>query len=248
MAARAWCDRAVSRRKRVRAHHRPVSVLLDLLAPPACLACARPGRALCPACRRALVHLPSPRCRRCALPLPCGRPCPAAGHAYAASWSPVAYAGPARALVGALKFRGHTAAAPLMAAALAAGVRAAGCPVDLRGRTLVPVPTHPARRRARGFDQAQELAGALARRTGLPVAPGLTRAGARDLRQLGASGAARRAPGRVEVAWTRHAAPPAACVLVDDVHTTGATFDACARALRSAGAVDVTALAYARTL
>jgi len=224
-----------------------VPALLDLLAPPTCLACAGPGRALCAACRRELVHLRAPRCPRCALPAPCGRPCPAAGHAYAASWSPVAYAGPARALVAALKFRGHTAAAPLMAAAMAAGIRTPGCCVVLAGRTLVPVPTHPARRRARGFDQAEELARALARRTGLPVACGLTRAGAREQRQLGASAARRRAPGQVEVAWTARTPPPAACVLVDDVHTTGATFDACARALLAAGARDVAALAYARS-
>ncbi len=225
-----------------------VPALLDLLVPPACLACGRPGRALCGACRRLLIHLPAPRCPRCALPAPCGRPCPAAGHAYRASWTAVAYAGPARALVAALKFRGHTAAASLMAAALAAGARAGDCPVDLAGRTLVPVPTHPARRRSRGFDQAEELARALARRTGRPVAAGLTRAGAREARQLGASAARRRAPGRVAVAWTAREPPPAACVLVDDVQTTGATLDACARALRAAGALDVTALAYARTL
>jgi predicted amidophosphoribosyltransferase len=225
-----------------------VRALLDLLVPPVCLACGRPGRDLCGACRRALAHLRAPRCPRCALPAPCGRPCPSAGHAYAASWSPVAYAGPARDLVAALKFRGHARAAALMAAALAAGARAPGCPVDLAGRTLVPVPTHPARRRARGFDQAEELARALARRTALPVAPGLARAGDREERQLGASGARRRAPGRVAVAWTARTPPPAACVLVDDVHTTGATLDACARALRDAGALDVAALAYARTL
>jgi predicted amidophosphoribosyltransferase len=226
-----------------------VRALLDLLVPPVCLACGRPGRDLCGACRRALVHLPGPRCPRCALPAPCGGRCPSAGHAYAASWSPVAYAGPARELVAALKFRGHAGAAGVMAAAMAAGAgAAAGCPVDLAGRALVPVPTHPARRRARGFDQAEELARALARRTGLPLAPGLARAGDRQERQLGASAARRRAPGRVAVAWTARAPPPAACVLVDDVHTTGATLDACARALRDAGALDVTALAYARTL
>jgi len=260
MAARAVRDRAVSRRARAAAEDERVPALpdlrslVDLLAPPACLACGAPGRDLCGACRRALVHLGGARCPRCALPAPCGARgpaagrCPAAGHAYDAAWSAVAYAGPARDLVAALKFRRHTRAAALMAASLAAGARSGACPLVLEGRVLVPVPTHPARRRGRGFDQAELLARALATRTGLPLAGGLARAGARSERQLGASAARRRAPGRLLVAWTSRRPPPARCVLVDDVHTTGATLDACARALRAAGALEVAALAYARTL
>ena len=44
------------------------------------------------------------------------------------------------------------------------------------------------------------------------------------------------------------AAPPRAALLVDDVHTTGATLDACARALKAGGAETVAAVTYARTL
>src|SRR5919204_4533195 len=98
---------------------RVAAELLALVAPPRCLACGDPlGRAdqaLCTPCRAALPWLHGLRCPRCALPVPCG-PCPAARAAFASSWSPVAHAGPARALVGALKFRGVLAAADLMAA------------------------------------------------------------------------------------------------------------------------------------
>src|SRR5207244_945253 len=114
---------------------------------------------------------------------------------------------------------------------------AAGAPVGLlaEGAVLVPVPAAPGRRRRRGYDHAEVLARALARRTGLPVACPLHRSGA--ARQLGAGRGARLAHGRIDVRARDPA--PARAVLVDDVHTTGATLDACARALRAAGAESV---------
>lgn len=222
---------------------RALAEFAALAVPPACWACSAPGRAddrLCVACRRDLPWLRGPRCARCGLPVPCGR-CPAAGAAFTHAWAPLAYDGPARSLVGALKFRGALALADLMAAQIAAGL-----PPGLRaGATLVPVPLHPARRHARGFDQAALIATGLRRRTGLPLRACLRRRGA-AVRQLGAGRAARLASGRF--ALQVRGSAPATVLLVDDVHTTGATFDACARALRAAGAREVRCVAYARTL
>jgi predicted amidophosphoribosyltransferase len=220
--------------------------LVALAVPPVCLACRTAPTAadelLCAPCRRALPWLTGPCCPRCALPAPCA-PCPARRAAFVAAWSPVAYAGPARDLVVALKARGALPAAGLMGAQLAAGA-----PDELlAGVTLVPVPAHPARRRARGHDQARFLARALAARTGLPVARCLRRrGGAAAPRQVGAGRRTRLEAGRHALS-VRGRAPPVVA-LVDDVHTTGATLDACARVLRDAGAIRVVALAYARTL
>jgi ComF family protein len=216
-----------------------------LVVPPACWGCRAPvaaGHPLCPTCRSELRFLRGVRCARCGLPAPCGRRCPAAGSAVARSWAPVAFEGPARGLVHALKFRGALALADAMAAQMVATA-----PQGLRAppATLVPVPTHALRRRARGFDHSDRLAAAIAGRTGLGVAPCLVRDGPPS-RQAGSSRAARRAPGRIDIRVRGD--PPHHAVLVDDVHTTGATLEACARALRRAGVYTVCAVAYARAL
>lgn len=201
----------------------PLSEVVAFLAPPLCWGCratVRSGAPLCPRCRRALRWLgPEP-----------------ARVAGVEVWAPVAYEGPARDLVRALKFRSATGVADAMAAPIAAGAPAA---LSAPGATLVPVPLHPARRRHRGFDQASLLARALGRRVGLPVSRCLVRRGPASS-QVGRGRAERMVAleGVVDLAGEVPAQP----VLVDDVITTGATVAACSRVLGGAPAI-----AYART-
>ena len=199
------------------------------------------GERLCADCTRALPWLRR-ACPRCGLPTHRARGCPAAFAAFPRSWAPVAYEGVARDLVGALKFHAALPAADVMAAHMAANL-----PASLRAAdaALVPVPAAPAHRRARGFDPARVLTQALSRRLERPLADCLVRGG-RTTRQVGATRSARRAPGRIDIRV--RGSPPARVILVDDVHTTGATLDACARALASEGATVVAAISYARTL
>jgi ComF family protein len=201
--------------------------LLSLLAPPLCWDCGAPaqeGQPLCPGCRSALPWLGPDT----------------AVLAGVETWAPVAYEGPARALVRALKFRGAAGVAESMAAQVAART-----PERLLDQaTLVPVPLHPARLRRRGFNQAERLARALAERVGQPVCDCLQRGGP-PARQMGQSRAHRATAMRGAV--TALPGTPARATIVDDVATTGATLAACAAALRAAGSRQVAALAYART-
>lgn len=220
--------------------------LVALAVPPRCAACRAPGRraadVLCGTCRRALPWLVQPCCGRCALPQPCDRrACPARDAPFQAAWSAVAYEGVARDAMHALKFGAARPLAGVMAAQIAANAPPA---LLAAGAELVAVPAHPGRRRSRGFDPAELLARALAQRTGVPLRRALRRSGSAPS-QVGAPRALRRTPGRVGISARGPA--PATCVLVDDVHTTGATFAACAQALRDAGAVRVVAISWART-
>jgi predicted amidophosphoribosyltransferase len=211
--------------------------LLDLVAPPVCLACGAPrGDPLCASCRTELPWLRD-ACPRCALPRPCS-PCPARRAAFSRALAAVEHDGPARELVLALKLRGSRAAADAMAAAIAARLPALG-----ERPVVVPVPPARARLRRRGFDPAEMIAGRVAERLGAELRRCLSRAGG-DGRQVGlARGARRRGP---SIRASGHA--PVVAILVDDVHTTGATLDACAAALRTSGSRQVLAATYARTL
>jgi ComF family protein len=202
--------------------------LLSIVAPPLCWSCqrdARPGEALCLGCRAALRWLGPEPVRLSGVEV----------------WAPVAYEGPARELVRALKFRGASGVAEAMSAAVAAGVP----PALLEGRELVPVPLHRAQQRRRGFNQAARLAEALGERAGLAVADCLERRGP-VLTQVGRGAAERRAGPLGEVRAV--GAAPARALLVDDVVTTGATLAACAAALRAAGSREIAAVAYCRTV
>jgi ComF family protein len=113
-------------------------------------------------------------------------------------------------------------------------------------RALVPVPLHASRQRQRGFNQAGELARFLGRHAGLPVWPALTRVRKTEVQaRLRRSERLRNQRNAYEL-QTPFDVTGARLLIVDDVFTTGATVDACARVLCKAGAARVDALTVAR--
>ena len=144
-----------------------------------------------------------------------------------------------RAIVHALKYEGRRS----LAVPLAMLMRERGADLLDGAHAAVPVPLHPSRRRARGFNQAADLA----KHLGLPISPALRRVRATEA-QAGLPAARRHGNVRGAFVATRAAAQfrGRTILLVDDVSTTGATLEACARALKEEGIREVRALTAAR--
>jgi ComF family protein len=226
--------------------------LLDILFPPACVGC---GRVLpvetffCEGCDGQLERLPRTVCRLCAEPgdfdhATCPR-CEVRPPPFAAAFAPFAHEGPLARAIHRFKYEDHPELAPTLAALL----RAEAPGFLARPFTAVcALPLHPSRLRERRYDQAELLAGELARLLGLPRLVLLHRVRPTK-RQVGLSESERER--NVRGAFEAGAgAQGQDLLLVDDVFTTGATARAAASALLEQGArkVEVVTLARAFTL
>ncbi|MCJ2874944.1 ComF family protein [Rhizobium pusense] len=228
-----------------------------MIYPPTCAGCTRmigAEGALCPECWRDIVFIERPYCEILGIPFvrdhgenivsaeaiadppPFDRLRAAASHQ-----------GVARKLVHRLKYQDRTELARLMALWMLRADDGAVSACDC----IVPVPLHCYRFLRRRFNQSAELARHLARAADKPLLAGTLLRVKSTERQVGLSAIARRdnmrgafalAPGREADVSGKHV------VLVDDVYTTGATVRAASRALRKAGAAEVTVLTFAMAI
>jgi ComF family protein len=209
----------------------------------------RPG-VIEPALWGELKFLAEPLCSRCGFPLPeepgpggvCGA-CAGREPAYDTARSALAYDDRARRLVLELKRGGRRDGLPVFARWMMAAGEAALARADF----LAPAPMHWTRLAVRSFNQAAWLAQALSQATGKPWKPGALARVKRRKSQAGLSASERRRNVGGAIKATRRFEGKTV-VVVDDVFTTGATLEACARALRKAGAAEVHGLTLARVV
>jgi len=243
------------------AWHRAARVVLDFVLPPRCLICqvSTSGAALpwvCQSCWSAITYMAPSICTQCgqglAAPLEgiaatnhrCGA-CVLTPPTYDRARAVGVYSGVLRELIHALKYQGIYGLAQPLGTLLRQGFPcywATEPPV-----ALIPVPLHRSKLRVREFDQAFALARQLSQGTGIALWPDVLIRQRPTLSQVGLSAAERRRNIRGAFC-VQH---PQRCgghklLLIDDVYTTGATVQECARLLRQAGAAQVDVYTLAR--
>jgi len=233
-----------------------LGLVVNVALPQLCPSCREPvdGAGLCPACWAKLSFIAPPYCERLGIPFPFdGGPgllsmeAIADPPAYNRARAAVRYDEIARKLVHGLKYGDRLDLAPTMGAWMAR----AGCELLTDAQALVPVPLHWRRQWARRFNQSALLAHIIANASGRMVSHRALKRVKATPQQVGLDKSERSqnvqgafrvpAAGRAEVAGRR-------LLLIDDVLTSGATVDACARALLRAGATSVDVLVFARVV
>ena len=229
---------------------------IDIALPPLCPACRDPveDQALCAACWSKLSFIARPYCERLGIPFAYD---PGAGllsmeaiadpPAYGRARAAVRFDEISRALVHAFKYGDRLDLAPT----LGRWTASAGRELLAEADAIIPVPLHWRRLWARRFNQSASLAQAVSVASGLPVLHTALKRVKPTAHQVGLTQAERasnvqgafRVPdeGKAQIAGRR-------LVLMDDVLTSGATVEACTRALLRAGAANVDVLVFARVV
>jgi len=223
-------------------------IALDLLFPQWCVGCGKEGSFICDSCCHTLKRIISPVCPRCGQPQPDGILCPSC-----VSWqahidgirSPFIFDGVMRQAIYQLKYHNLRALATLLADLLWDYLINNPIPAEV----LVPVPLHQKRLRERGYNQSCLLARELGKLAKLPVMDNCLIRQRHTVPQARTANVEERRDNIANTFACRdHRLQNKRVLLIDDVATSGATLDACATALKTAGATSVWGLAMAREI
>ncbi len=220
-------------------------LLLDLLFPLKCIGCGIEGELICSSCQKDLPRLKPPYCSVCGLPLRETISCHKC-----VNW-PLKIDGIrslflhdtlARDAVHSLKYNNLKSLAKPMAQLMAEYLES----TQLLADVLLAVPAHPKRLRKRGYNQAHLLAKELGKLTGLPLLHDQLARITNTKSQVSLGAEERRANVSGAFKCEGQAFTSKRVMLIDDVCTTGATLNACAIALKEAGADSVWGLTFSR--
>lgn len=213
-----------------------LDAIYDAVWPAFCQGCGTDGSWWCNGCDAKVLRVASPICPACRKLTPHGQYCARCrkGRFLTGIIAGAAYRPPLTSAIKSLKYRHAGAIAPQLAAYPLKNLerlhRSFGC--------LIPVPLHFSRQRRRGHNQAEQLAMAIRKQAGVPIERGLRRQKPTSS-QTGLRRDARKRNVEDAFRWSGQPLHGQSVLLVDDVVTTGATLNACAKELRRAGARQV---------
>ncbi len=219
----------------------------DVLFPPRCAGCGQVGTILCDTCMARFEPIVAPYCVRCGQPIQTGTLCAMCQRGrfryLDIARSAARFQPPLQQIIHDFKYRGNTRLAEPLADYMSRRLRVEALRVD----AIIPVPLHERRLRERGYNQAALLAHHLGRATAIPVREDIlvrvrhtrpqVQLGFRERIENMEDAFAVVDPGQVR---------GQSFLLIDDVMTSGSTLEACAHALKDAGAKRVLGYTLAR--
>jgi ComF family protein len=216
---------------------------VDFLFPPHCVSCNTLGNRLCGSCRSSISWINASYCKNCGQPVDQGRNHDCIDTSIL-SWirSAAVFSGPMRKSLHAIKYAADRSLANILIRLAYAHWSVSSWKFDF----LVPVPLGKSRERSRGYNQAIILGQSLSRLTNIPLYTSCLQR-IRDTRsQVGLTAQERKR--NMEDAFVSISLSGKHILLLDDVCTTGATLQSCAKALTFSGAASVSGITLARSV
>ena len=219
--------------------------LLDWIYPPRCIACNImlpilhnvPKQHICNECQPLFEQIVDPFCPKCGYPEnPCSS-CYGKSHYFDSHRAAYVYEETMREIILKVKFQSRRQAAQGLGVLFAEVASKWEINVSGSSTYIVPIPLHPSKKRARGFNQATVIARPLAKALNIPLCENMLKRIKNTTAQslLSPHARAENLEGAFLYNSKKFKMPPECVVLIDDIYTSGATMDACAKILKSNG-------------